>query len=299
MVTRQKILVTGAQGQLGQEIRRMSAAFGFYEFIFLSREEMPVDDEDRVKEVFNKHRPQFCINCAAYTAVDRAESEKEIAFRVNSEGVRIIAGNCKDHDTQLVHISTDYVFDGESKTPYTENSPVSPQSVYGASKLEGEKQAIAVHPSSIIIRTSWVYSEFGKNFVKTMLRLMKEKDEISVVNDQYGSPTYAADLAEVVITLLKDLPLHREGGPTVKSNVYNYSNQGVITWYDFALAIKEISGSNCKVNPISTSGYPTPARRPGYSVLDTHKIRFDFNVRIRDWKDSLKDCMERLGALAK
>jgi len=204
---KQKILVTGANGQLGMELRELSSAYSLFNFIFLSRQELAIENAESVKHFFAKNRPQYCINCAAYTAVDKAESEKEQeqAFLINAEAVGILAAACNEQNTILIHISTDFVFNGEAAVPYNEDSPADPVSIYGVSKLEGEKLALQNNPRTIIIRTSWVYSSYGKNFVKTMLRLMSEKNEISVVNDLYGSPTYAADLAESILKIINSL----------------------------------------------------------------------------------------------
>jgi len=289
-----RILVTGANGQLGQELKQLAPSFSQYEFIFLTREELPVDDLELIKKTFKKHLPQYCINCAAYTAVDRAESEKELAFQVNAEAVGALAGACRDQGCQFIHVSTDYVFDGTATNPYKEDSPTNPQSVYGASKLKGEELALKINPNAIIIRTSWVYSEFGNNFVKTMLKLMNERKEINVVNDQIGSPTYAGDLAEVIIQIVTRLTTH---GSQLASGIYHYSNSGIISWYDFAIAIKELSGSKCKVNPIPTSQYPTPAKRPAYSVLDKTKIQEGFGIELPDWKESLATCIRQIKKL--
>ncbi len=282
----QKILVTGANGQLGKELERLAPSFPSFEFIFLSKDDLPIDDAQKVQTIFAKHQPRYLINCAAYTAVDKAEQEKELAFRINGEAVGVLAVFSKKNNARFIHISTDYVFDGEAAAPYTEDSPVNPQSVYGASKLEGEKQALGKNPDSLIIRTSWVYSAFGKNFVKTMLRLFKEKDEISVVDDQLGSPTYAADLAAVIMQIIASGQWH--------AGIYNYSNEGVISWFDFATLIKELSGSSCTINPIPTTQYPTPAKRPAYSVLNKGKIQNTFGIPLKDWRTSLKDCLARL-----
>ena len=228
---RGKILVTGANGQLGKEIQQLARpdphpiAMG-YDFIFLSKEDLPVNDPGSVKEFFAKHHPVFCINCAAYTAVDKAESEKELAFRVNAEAVGVLAAVCSEYNCRFIHISTDYVFDGKASVPYKEETATNPQTVYGASKLEGEKRALQFNPGSIIIRTSWVYSEFGKNFVKTMLKLMSEKEEINVVNDQYGSPTYAADLAKAILQIT-GIPATHDSRLT--THIYHFSNEGIIT----------------------------------------------------------------------
>jgi len=279
-----KIVVTGGNGQLGKELQEMSSSHPQFSFYFLTKEDMPIDNFELVRNYFGTLKPAYCINCAAYTAVDRAESEKDLAFQVNGEAVGVLAAICKEHDAKFIHISTDYIFNGEGTYPYTENFPTDPVNVYGASKLEGEKQAIGFNPGCIIIRTSWVYSSFGKNFVKTMMRLMNEKDEVRVVNDQVGSPTYAADLAEVILKIIPDW----------KPGIYNFSNEGIITWYEFAVAIKEIINCPCDVLPITTSGYPTPAKRPAYSVLDKTKIQETFGVRLKDWKESLRNCIAKI-----
>ena len=283
---RQKILVTGSNGQLGKELKKIETSFPQFDFTFLSREDLPIHHFEMVRSYFNVYHPQYLINCAAYTAVDRAESEKDLAFQINGEAVGVLAAICKKNYTKLIHISTDYVFDGTASTPYKEDSPTNPQSVYGASKLEGEKQALQFNPDSIIIRTSWVYSEYGKNFVKTMLKLLQENEEISVVNDQVGSPTYAADLADVIMQII--------ASQNWEAGIYNYSNEGIISWYDFAVAIKELMGSNCRINPIPTSQYPTPAKRPAYSVLDKSKIQKAFGIELKDWKESLSACLTNL-----
>jgi dTDP-4-dehydrorhamnose reductase len=286
------ILVTGANGQLGKELKELAASFPQFHFIFLSREDLPVHHFELVRNTFKAYHPQFCINCAAYTNVDKAESEKDLAFQVNGEAVGVMAAISKTYGTKLIHISTDYVFDGTSGIPYKEDDPVNPVNTYGESKLMGEKEAMRFNPDTIIIRTSWVYSEFGKNFVKTMLKLMQERGEISVVNDQVGSPTYAADLAECIMKIIASSGLESIGW---KKGIYHFSNDGVISWFNFAEAIKEISKSNCKINPISTLQYPTPARRPHYSVLDKTKIQQTFGVQLKNWKDSLAECLKKLG----
>ena len=227
------------------------------------------------------------MNCAAYTAVDKAESEKEKAFNINADAVGNLASVCKAHATKLVHISTDYVFSGNGTSPYKEEDKIDPVNIYGASKLRGEELALNNNADTIIIRTSWVYSQFGNNFVKTMLRLMKEKESINVVADQFGSPTYAADLAHAIMKIIDHENIAANG-------IFNYCNSGVISWYDFAMAVKNISNSTCAVIPIPTSQFPTPAKRPQYSVLDTAKIKSIFNVEIPAWELSLKKCLEDL-----
>lgn len=285
-LTGNKILVTGANGQLGKELQQLAPGFPQFEFIFLAKEDLPIHHFEMVRHYFSVYHPAYLINCAAYTAVDRAESEKDRAFQINAEAVGVLAAVCKQHSTRMIHISTDYVFDGTATGPYTEDAPTNPQSVYGASKLEGEKQALQFNPDSVIIRTSWVYSEYGKNFVRTMLKLMQEKKEISVVNDQLGSPTYAADLAEAVLQII------RSG--KWEPGIYHYCNKGVISWYDFAVTIKEVTASTCKISPIPTTAYPTAAKRPAYSVLDTQRIRDTYSMEMKDWVLSLKTCLDRL-----
>ena len=280
------ILVTGANGQLGREMQVIVANFPEYNFSFVTKEELPIDNSELVKEYFHSNKIDVCVNCAAYTAVDKAETEKEKAFSINGEAVGNLALLCKEKNALFIHISTDYVFDGTATVPYKEDYPVNPIGAYGASKLKGEELALQNNPASIIIRTSWVYSSFGNNFVKTMLRLMKERESINVVSDQQGCPTYAADLAAAIMEIIS--------GENVTPGIYNFANHGIINWYQFAVAIKELTASNCIVNPIPTSQYPTPAKRPAYSVMDTTKIRQTFNVVIPEWKESLKKCLQLL-----
>jgi len=291
MNTRSKILVTGGNGQLGKELREFSSLHTGLEFVFLSREELPIHQFELVRNYFNTLKPAYCINCAAYTAVDKAESEKELAFLINGEAVGVLAAVCKEHNTKFVHISTDYVFNGKAAVPYKESFPTDPINVYGASKLEGEVQAMQLNPDSIIIRTSWLYSSLGKNFVKTMVQLMSEKDEIKVVKDQLGSPTNAADLAETIFNIIGLCHLQiYDWNP----GIYNFSNEGIISWYDFAKEIKEITNSPCDVKPISTAEYPTLAKRPAYSVLDKTKIQKTFGVKLKKWNDSLRTCISNM-----
>ncbi len=283
---KKKIIVVGATGQLGSEINMLSQHYPQYEFIFLSETDLSILDFEAVRKVFEHQKPAFLINCAAYTAVDKAETDRETAFKVNTEAVSFMAALCNEYQTGFVHISTDYVFDGTSDVPYKPEDATNPQSVYGSTKLEGEKLAFENNPSTILIRTAWVYSEFGHNFVKTMIRLMNEREEINVVNDQVGAPTYAADLADAILKIISS-------GNWV-AGIYHFTNTGVISWYDFAVAIKEEIKSNCRVNPISTSQYPTPAKRPAFSVLDTSKIETIYSIRMSHWRDSLKNCLAKL-----
>jgi dTDP-4-dehydrorhamnose reductase len=286
MSERKTILVTGANGQLGQEIARSTTQYSSVDFLFLTREQLDIQDSDAVRQYLNDHTVDFLINCAAYTAVDKAEEEKEQAFLINATAPALLAKACKEQGSQFIHISTDYVFDGAAIVPYKETDPTNPQNVYGASKLKGEELILSANPSSIIIRTSWVYSSFGKNFVKTMLRLLTEKKEISVVSDQVGSPTYAADLAELILRIIVSGNWH--------PGIYHFSNEGIISWYEFATAIKEIIHSNCEIKPIPSYAYPTPAKRPNYSVLDKSKIISTYHLELIDWKISVRKCMNLL-----
>jgi dTDP-4-dehydrorhamnose reductase len=282
------ILVTGSRGQLGMELQQTAHLYPQFRFVFLSREEVSIADKKKVDDIFEKYRPSFLINCAAYTAVDKAESEKEAAEEINGTAVGHLAELSKQYSTRFIHVSTDYVFPGTQASPLREDDEVDPINMYGATKLLGEQLALRNNPEVIIIRTSWVYSSFGKNFVRTMMRLMQEKERISVVNDQYGSPTYAADLAEAIMQII----VAKEW----KAGLYNYSNEGVITWFDFAREIRELIQSKCMVDPIATEAYPTPAKRPKYSVLDKGKIIGVYGIRPKDWKESLRVCMSRMSA---
>jgi dTDP-4-dehydrorhamnose reductase len=284
----QKILVTGANGQLGKEFRLIADQYPGFTFLFLSREDLAIHHFELVRNFFRSYKPDICINCAAYTAVDKAETEPDLAMLVNAESTGVLAAVCKEHNAKFIHISTDYVFKGDAQKPYSESDPTDPQSVYGATKREGEVLALQYNPQTMIFRTSWVYSVYGKNFVKTMIRLMKEKPSINVVNDQWGSPTHAADLAKCIMDILasgKFIP-----------GIYHYCNDGIINWFQFAEAIKELTGSSCEVNPIPTSAYPTPAKRPAYSVMSKEKIKEVFNIVPPPWKQSLAACISLLKA---
>ena len=247
---------------------------------------MDIANKDLVDQGIVQLKPDYLINCAAYTAVDKAETDKELAFAINADAVKYLAQACTDSGVKFIHISTDYVFNGNGKEPYKENDALSPINVYGESKLKGEKEAIAGNRDVIIIRTAWVYSAYGSNFVKTMLRLMKSKREINVVADQVGSPTYAHDLAEAILQIISS-------GKWVEG-IYHFTNNGVISWFDFANEIKNLTSLDCKVNPIPTEKYPTPAKRPKYSVLDKTKIQQTFGIKLKDWKESLKKCLSKM-----
>ena len=281
-----KILVTGANGQLGSEFRFLSNFDNQYKWIFTDRGELDLMDLKNLKEKISIINPDILINCAAYTAVDKAESEIDSADILNHQAVEIMAEWTLNNDCKLIHVSTDYVFDGTSSIALSEDSLTSPINIYGKTKLAGEIACLKGNPKSIIIRTSWVYSSYGANFVKTMLRLLKEKDTLNVVNDQIGSPTYAADLAQAIFAIIN----HANWQP----GVYNYSNLGEISWYEFALAIHELGGLECKVSGIPSSQYPTPAKRPAFSLLDKSKIKATYSLSIPHYKESLRKCMEIL-----
>jgi dTDP-4-dehydrorhamnose reductase len=282
------ILVTGANGQLGRELRQLSLKFLSYDFLFASKEELAIENTTAVTRFFERQQINYCINCAAYTAVDKAETEKEKAFLINADAAGLLAATCSDHKTKLIHISTDYVYDGTSGNPLKEEDAVAPLNVYGSSKLKGEELVLNHNASALIIRTSWVYSPYGSNFVKTMLRLFKEKESINVVNDQQGCPTYAADLASVIMKFVE----LTENNNNNYDGIVNYCNGGVTTWFDFALAINEFLESSCKILPVHTAQYPTPAQRPLYSVLDTSRIKNMLHIDIPFWKESLHKCLE-------
>ncbi|WP_294958198.1 dTDP-4-dehydrorhamnose reductase [uncultured Flavobacterium sp.] len=275
-----KILVTGATGQLGSELSVLAPSYSHYEWVFADRTQATLDNLELLQSQLDKINPDIIFNCGAYTAVDRAESEKDLAFKVNHLAVELIAKYSAENNAKLIHISTDYVFDGSSSIALNEEAETNPINIYGESKLAGEIACLKENPESIIIRTSWVYSKYGSNFVKTMQRLMQERDEINVVNDQIGSPTYAADLAQAMIDII-------ESSKWIPG-IYNYSNEGEISWYEFALSIKEFGNYNCKVGGIPSSSYPTPAKRPSFSLLSKEKIETVYNMNIPNYKGSLK-----------
>ena len=285
------VLVTGANGQLGQSIRFIAANYPNIEFVFCASTDLDITNKEQCIAIFTHSKPDFCINAAAYTAVDKAESEQEKAHLINVEGAKNLAQSCKDFGTTLLHVSTDFVFDGSKLAPYTEEDTTNPQSVYGQTKLDGEKAIQEIWDKYFIIRTSWVYSQFGNNFMKTMLRLGSERDRLSVVNDQIGTPTNAVDLAKVLMIIIKTncQPELVEGQPSTNHfGIYNFSNDGQCSWFDFAKAIFEVNSITIDLQPIPTASYPTPAKRPSYSVLDKTKIKSTFGIEILDWQSSLK-----------
>jgi dTDP-4-dehydrorhamnose reductase len=278
------VVVTGRQGQLGRELTVAAGFYPKYRFSFLSRDEFPLDDMKKMEGWIKKNPVDILINTAAYTAVDKAESEKEKAFQINATAPGFIAKLLGQKNGKLIQISTDYVFDGHSSRPLTEDAVTNPVNIYGSTKLQGEILAIKNNPETQIIRTSWLYAAHGHNFVKTMMRLMREKSSIQVVSDQKGSPTYAGDLADAILKMLDP--------DQFVPGIYHYSNEGETSWYDFALEIKNLTGSNCEVKPIPSSAFPTAAKRPEYSMMDKSKIKSVYNLMIPNWKTSLARCIE-------
>lgn len=282
------VLVTGASGQLGSELQSISPLYSPYNFTFADRSMLDLSNLCKMEDFFDGKRFDAIINCAAYTAVDKAESETELADTINHRFVSMLAKIAKRDSTKLIHISTDYVFDGKNHRPYCESDPTGPTGVYGRTKCDGENAILSIAPANtVIIRTSWVYSSFGNNFVKTMLRLGRERDSLGVIFDQVGTPTYARDLAKVILDILPHID-------NESPEIYHYSNEGAASWYDFAKAIFELSGVACQVNPITTDQYPTPASRPHYSLLNKSKIKSEYNINIPYWRDSLANCLKEM-----
>lgn len=288
------VLVTGANGQLGQSIQFIANKYPNIQFVYTDFQEMDITNIESCQTVFSKYKPQFCINTAAYTAVDKAESESEKANLINATGAENLATVCKKFNTILLHISTDFIFDGTSTVPYSETAAPKPQSVYGQTKLDGEIAIQKIWEKHFIIRTSWVYSQFGNNFMKTMLRLASERDSLSVVSDQIGTPTNAVDLAEVLIKIVDSCHAELVLASSITYGVYNFSSEGKCSWYDFANEIFHQKGIKIDLKPIPTSAYPTPAKRPAYSVLDKTKIKNTFNIEIKEWQTSLRVCLNLL-----
>ncbi len=282
-MTIKNLLITGANGQLGNEMRILALENPQFTYYFTDIDELNICDEQAVKEYIYNHSIDAVVNCAAYTAVDKAESDTELSGKLNAEAPGFLAKAVQARGGAIIHISTDYVFDGTQYKPYTEEDPTCPASAYGRTKLEGEQQVMAHCEKSVVIRTAWLYSTFGVNFVKTMIRLGKERDQLGVVFDQVGTPTYAADLARAIYSILQK---------GIVRGIYHYSNEGVCSWYDFTKAIHRLGHiTSCQVNPLHTSDYPTPARRPHYSVLDKTRIKQTFGITIPYWEDSLLKCI--------
>jgi dTDP-4-dehydrorhamnose reductase len=284
------ILITGANGQLGSEIKELSPLYKNLNFTFTDVDELDITNYDALGKYFAKNKFQCIINCAGYTAVDKAESEKAKAIQINATAVKYLSEYSSSQNALLVHISTDYVFDGRNCKPYSEGDMTNPKSVYGKTKLDGEVEVIFNAQKSIIFRTSWLYSSYGSNFVKTIIKAAKDKDALNVVYDQVGNPTYARDLAK---TILDIVPTYHAQN---KSEIFNYSNEGVTSWYDFAREITEMANIECSITPIETKDYPTAAARPQYSVLNKSKIKKQFNIVIPHWKDSLRECIRKINS---
>lgn len=281
-----KILVVGGNGQLGNCLRKIAENYNQYKFDFTDSDTLDITDESAVEEYFSDFKPDFCINASAYTAVDLAETEKEKAFAINAEGVGHLAEACKKNNTVLIHVSTDYVFDGDTNIPYSEDDFTNPIGVYGESKRKGEELALELNPKTVILRTSWLYSEFNKNFVKTMLNLFSQKDELNIVADQFGQPTNANDLAEAIMKIIKTEPK--------TYGIFHFSNYPETTWFNFAEKIAEFSGSSIRLNPITTDQYPTPAKRPARSTMSLDKIEETYRIEPKHWENSLEECIEIL-----
>lgn len=289
-----KVLVTGADGQLGRSLSSISENFAGT-MLFVGRKEMDICNAASIRSKIESFKPDYIINCAAYTAVDKAESEKDRALEINRDALINIIKETESIHSKIIHISTDYVFNGENEVPYAETDTIDPRSVYGKTKAEGEKALLAMAKDRcMIIRTSWLYSEFGHNFLKTMLRLGQEKQRLNVVSDQIGIPTYTRDLAKAILKIIAlDLEI------TSGNQILHFSNSGESNWYEFAKEIMEVANLNCEINAISTSEYPTPAKRPKYSVLSTDRIEKELGIEIRNWKIALRACFERLKKINK
>lgn len=282
-----KILIIGGNGQLGNCIRKIAPDFeDRFEFNFTDSETLDITDDEKVSDFFFDFKPHFCVNASAYTAVDLAETESEKAFAVNAEGVANLAQSCAQNNTVLIHVSTDYVFDGDTNISYSEDNFTNPQGVYGASKLKGEELALDINPKTVVIRTSWLYSEFNKNFVKTMLNLFSVKEELGIVADQFGQPTNANDLAEAIMKIIETEP---------KSyGVFHFSNYPETSWFGFAEKIADFSDSKVKLNAITTAQFPTPAKRPKRSTMALDKIEKTYKIELKHWENSLEECIETL-----
>lgn len=280
------ILVTGANGQLGMELAVLSKEYPDFQWVFADRSNVDLMDLENIESKLASYSADILINCAAYTAVDKAEEETALADTINHQAVGIMSRWCAEHGCKFIHISTDYVFDGTSSVALEEGAATAPLNVYGQTKRAGEELCLLKNPDAVILRTSWVYSEFGNNFVKTMKKLMHEREELNIVNDQIGSPTYANDLAQAIIQIIQQEQWH--------AGIYHYSNEGEVSWFEFAVKIKELLGSSCKLNGIPTDTYPTPAKRPKFSLLDKGKFKATFNLEVPHYLTSLTNCLSKI-----
>ena len=282
----QNILVTGSKGQLGNEMQVISKKYSSFRYFFTDVDELDITDKEKIEQFIVCNKINFIVNCAAYTAVDKAEDDEKTAYLINHDAIKNIGETASKNNVKVIHVSTDYVFDGTNHVPYTEDMPVSPTSIYGKSKLAGERILTEVCPQSVIVRTSWLYSAFGNNFVKTMMKLGRERDSLNVIFDQIGTPTYAADLAEAVMKIISFEKWF--------SGIYHFSNEGVCSWYDFTKTIHRLAKIDCKVNPIETKDYPVRTPRPFYSVLNKAKIKSTYQIEISHWEESLEKCLAKI-----
>ena len=285
------ILVTGGNGQLGQALQKVAGDYPQFNLLFTDYQDLDITNADALAAYFAAQPIDACINCAAYTAVDKAEEDEDKAFLLNFQAVLTLAEICAQHNAQLLHISTDYVFSGRQNVPYTEEDETDPQSIYGASKVRGEAAATGYNEQTIVLRTSWLYSEYAVNFVKRMRELMQEKQELNVVFDQAGTPTYAGDLAVAILDILQYKTVNPDAA---LGGVYHYSNEGVTSWYDFAIAIKEMTNATTRISPVTSDKYKTAAKRPAYSVLNKEKIKATFGITVPYWRDSLAKCLKNM-----
>lgn len=284
-----RILVTGANGQLGWELSQLAASYPKFQFVMVDRSVLDLSKPETINAVLDSIAPDVIINPAAYTAVDKAETEKELAYTINAKSVEVMAAYAAAKQIPFISYSTDYVFTGDASSPYTTDTTIAPLNFYGSTKADGESLAFAANPNTIIIRTSWVFSSHGNNFVKTMMRFMKERDSLNIVADQKGRPTYAKDLAIATMKMIEAI----DAGKTIKG-VYHFANQGETTWFDFAKKIQSVAGLTCEVNPIKTIDFPTPAKRPAYSVLDTSRIEKELGIQIPNWETALQACYDQI-----
>jgi dTDP-4-dehydrorhamnose reductase len=284
-------IVTGKNGQLGRTLQTLSGAAPDIQFLFFDRNEMDITSAEQVESVFRRYTPAYLINAAAFTQVDKAESDQVAAYKTNTEAVRHLASCCNQYQCKFIHISTDYVFDGTSEAPYMENDKTNPINYYGYTKWQGEVIAVQQHPDSMILRTSWLYSEYGHNFVRTMIRLMKERKELRIVHDQTGTPTYAADLAAALLNIVQ---VSEKKNGIWHPGIFHFTNKGQATWFEFACTIRHLLDFDSIIQPLLTSEYPTAAKRPSFSILDTQKFRTHFDTVIPSWQESLKLCLFNL-----